>query len=180
MEDLFSLLKEGFLDEKLVVPQSWFHDVETSFAPILKKRIVSYQNFLGQVDLHRARDVEINQTARFLRRFLGKSDEDPLGTEAAFRDHPDGRVKQFNITVDHDLSEWGFDVRRLETATTLEAIRRECIAKKERYEDHLAREFDAQRDQFLKNAFYYQHLCDDPRRDLIASAVRPCFEPFQS
>ena len=35
-KDLFSLLKEGFLGEKLVVPQSWFHDVETSFAPVLK------------------------------------------------------------------------------------------------------------------------------------------------
>jgi hypothetical protein len=82
-KDLFSLLKEGFLGEKLVVPQSWFHDVETSFAPVLKKRIVSYQNYLGQVDLHRAPDVRINQTARLLERFLGKSDQDPLGTERA-------------------------------------------------------------------------------------------------
>src|SRR5262249_4421123 len=92
--DLCSLLKEEFLDEKLVMPQSWFHDVETSFAPILKKRIVSYQNYLGQVDLHSARNVEINQTARFLQRFLGKSDADPLETKIAFRDHPDGRVQR--------------------------------------------------------------------------------------
>lgn len=33
---LYELLKEGFLDEKLVVPQSWFHDIETSLAPVLK------------------------------------------------------------------------------------------------------------------------------------------------
>src|SRR4029077_7336427 len=85
-KDLFSLLKEGFLGEKLVVPRSWFHDVETSFAPILKKRIVTYQNYLGQVDLHRAPNVRINQTARFLERFLCKGDQDPLGTEIAFRD----------------------------------------------------------------------------------------------
>jgi hypothetical protein len=174
-KDLFSLLKEGFLGEKLVVPQSWFHDVETSFAPVLKKRIVSYQNYLGQADLRRARDVTINQTARFLQRFLGKSDQDPLDAEIAFRDHPDGRVQQFNITVNQDLSQWGFDVRRVETATTLEAIRRECIAKKERYEDHLAREFDAHREEFLKNALYYQHLCDDPGRDLIAFSNAPLF-----
>jgi hypothetical protein len=43
-KDLFPLLKEGFLEEKLVVPQSWFHNVETSFALALKGRIVSYQN----------------------------------------------------------------------------------------------------------------------------------------
>ncbi len=41
-KDLFPLLKEGFLEEKLVVPQSWFHDVETSFAPVLKERIVRF------------------------------------------------------------------------------------------------------------------------------------------
>ena len=35
-KDLFSLLKEGFVEEKLVVPQSWFHNVETSFAPVSK------------------------------------------------------------------------------------------------------------------------------------------------
>jgi hypothetical protein len=174
-KDLFSLLKEGFLEEKLVVPQSWFHDVETSFAPVLKERIVSYQNYLGQIDLNRALDVRINQTARFLQRFLGKSDQDPLDAEIAFRDPPDRRVQQFNITVNHDLSQWGFDVQRVETATTLEVIRKECIAKKERYEDHLAREFNAYREDFLKNALYYQHLCDDPRRDLIAFSNAPVF-----
>ena len=174
-KDLFSLLKEGFLGERLVVPQSWFHDVETSFAPVLKKRIVSYQNYLGQVDLHRAPDVRINQTGRFLQRFLGKSDQDPLKTEIAFREPPDKRVKQFNITVNLDLSQWGFDVQRVETATTLEAIRRECIAKKVRYEDHLEKEFDAHREDFLMKALYYWHLCDDPWRDLIAFSKAPIF-----
>ena len=174
-KDLFSLLKEGFVEEKLVVPQSWFHNVETSFALVLKERIVSYQRYLGQIDLHRAPHVRINQTARFLQRFLGKSDQDPLETEIAFRDSPDRRVQQFKITVDLNLSEWGFDVQRVETATTLEAIRRECIAKKERYEDHLAREFEAHREDFLKNTLYYQHLCDDPRRDLIAFSNAPIF-----
>jgi hypothetical protein len=35
-KQLFELLKEGFLDEKLVVPQSRFHSLETSLAPALK------------------------------------------------------------------------------------------------------------------------------------------------
>jgi hypothetical protein len=174
-KDLFSLLKEGFLEEKLVVPQSWFHDVETSFAPVLKGRIVSYQNYLGQVDLHRAPHVRIHQMGRFLGRFLGKGDQDPLETEIAFRDPPDKRVEQFNITVNHDMSQWGFDAQRVETATVLEAIRTECIAKSVRYEDHLEKEFNAHREDFLKNALYYKHLCDDPVRDLVAFSNAPMF-----
>jgi len=179
-KDLFALLKEGFLDERLVVPQSWFHDVETSFAPILKKRIVSYQNYLGQIDLQRAPHVRIHQTGRFLERFLGKGDQDPLETDIAFRDPPDKRVQQFNITVNQDLSQWGFDVQRVETATALEAIRKECIAKNVRYENHLEKEFDAHRADFLKNAPYYKHLCGDPVRDLAAFSSAPVFRTVPS
>src|SRR5690242_21466088 len=115
-KDLYLLLKEGFLAEKLVVPQSWFHKVETSLTPVLKNRIVSYQNHLGQVDLHSAEHVRNFQTGRFLQRFLGKSDKDPFEPEIAFRDPPDQRVKQFNITVDFDLSHWGFQSRRATSA----------------------------------------------------------------
>ena len=46
---IYELLHEGFLDEKLVVSASWFHEVETSLSGELKKRIVSYQNYLGQL-----------------------------------------------------------------------------------------------------------------------------------
>ena len=31
-KELYDLLHTGFVEEKLVVPQSWFHDLETSFA----------------------------------------------------------------------------------------------------------------------------------------------------
>ena len=174
-KDLFSLLKEGFLEEKLVVPQSWFHDVETSFAPVLKERIVSYQNYLGQVNLHRAAHVRIHQLGRLLERFLGKGDPDPLETKIAFRDPPDKRVAQFNITVNHDMSQLGFDVQRVETATTLEAIRSECIARRVPYESHLEKEFDAHREDFLKNSLYYEHLCAEPARDLVAFGNAPVF-----
>ena len=164
---LYQLLKEGFLDEKLVVPQSWFHDVETSLAPVLKARIVSYQNYLGQVDLHNAEHVRNLQTGRFLQRFLGE-DEDPFETKIAFRDPPDQRVQQYNITVNLDLSKWKFHSERVATAAGMEAIRREIIAKKVRYEDHLEKQLGAQRDYFLRNAVYYGHLCEDPVRDLVA------------
>jgi len=50
----------------------------------------------------------------------------------------------------------------------METIRRDCIAKKVRYEEHLEKELSAQREYFLKNAMYYEHLCEDPVRDLVA------------
>jgi len=50
--DLYEILKTGFIEEKLVVPQSHFHDIETSLAPILKALIVKYQNHVGQISLY--------------------------------------------------------------------------------------------------------------------------------
>jgi len=167
-KDLYQLLKQGFLDEKLVVPQSWFHDVETSLAPALKDRIVSYQNYLGQVDLHNAWHVMRFQIGRFLQIFLGENDKDPFETRIAFRHDPDQRVKQYNITVNRDLSQWGFHSQRMQTAAQMEALRKEIISNRVRYEDHLEKEFGAQREYFLKNAVYYKHLCKDPVRDLVA------------
>jgi hypothetical protein len=174
-KDLYQLLKEGFLDEKLVVPQSWFHNIETSLAPVLKERIVSYQNYLGQVALHNAEHVRKFQTGRFLQRFLGEGDKDPFETKIAFRDPPDQRVQQFNITVDSDLSQWGFHSRRVATAAEMEAIRTEIVSKKVRYEDHLEQELSAQREFCLRNAVYYEHLCEDPARDLVAFSKDPVF-----
>ena len=98
--DLYEHLHRGFQQEKLVVPQSWFHDVETSLAPVLKQRIVSYQNYLGQVDLNHPLGVKNEQKGRALQRFLGDEEADPLGIDVAFRDDPDQRVQRFNITVD--------------------------------------------------------------------------------
>jgi len=175
-KDLYRLLKEGFLDEKLVVPQSWFHDIETSLAPVLKKRIVSYQNYLGQVSLHNADHVRNFQVARFLQRFLGKADEDPLETEIAFHDPPDQRVRRYNITANLDLSQWGYRGQRLQTAAVIEGIRTKIISDKVQYEQQLEREFDDQRVNFLKNAMVYQHLCEDPRRDLVSFSRDPIFE----
>ena len=174
-KDLYQLLKEGFLDEKLVVPQSWFHKVETSLAPVLKARIVSYQNYLGQVDLHNAEHVRNLQMARFLQRFLGKDNKDPFETGVAFRDPPDQRVKQYNISVNSDLSQWEFHSRRVTTTADLEALRTEIISKRVRYEDHLEIELVAQCEYFLRNAAYFEHLCKDPERDLIAFSKSSAF-----
>ena len=174
--DLYELLKTGFLEEKLVVPQSWFHDVETSLAPVLKERIVSYQNYLGQISLQRAEHVRNYQTARFLQRFLGDHDVDPFETSIAFHDDPDKRVEQFNINVNSDLTTWGFESSRAKTATDMEDIRQHVLTNKVTYDEQLEKEVVAQRDHFFTDALkYYSHLCTDPRQNLLAFGNDPVF-----
>ena len=81
--DHYEILKMGFLEETLVVPQSHLHDVETSLAPILKQQIVKYQNYVGPVSLNHEYHEQDHQIGRSLQRFLGE-DEDPLEIEIAF------------------------------------------------------------------------------------------------
>ena len=81
---IYELLHEGFLDEKLVVPASWFHDVETSLSVELKERIVSYQNYLGQVRLNFPESVWRAQIMAFASIFKGNSNVDPLSINIAF------------------------------------------------------------------------------------------------
>ena len=92
---------------------------------------------LGQVSLQHAEHVRNYQTGRFLQRFLGNNDADPFETKIAFHDDPDKRVEQFNITVNSDLSHWGFESSRVKTATAMEDIRQEIIANKIPYEEQL-------------------------------------------
>ena len=47
--EIYRLLHQGFVDEKLVVPSSVLHDIESSLATHLKDRIATYQGYLGQV-----------------------------------------------------------------------------------------------------------------------------------
>src|SRR5437868_4087332 len=97
-KEIYELLHEGFLDEKLVVPSSWLHDVESSLATHLKDRITTYQHYLGQVRLYRPDEIRDTQTFAAFERFTGHSPEDALGANAVFLDDPDQRVRQFGIS----------------------------------------------------------------------------------
>src|SRR5208282_4104602 len=83
-KEIYELLHQGFVDEKLVVPSSMLHDVESSLATHLKERIVAYQHYLGQVRLHRPDEIRNTQTFAALDRFMARTSEDPLRPEAAF------------------------------------------------------------------------------------------------
>jgi hypothetical protein len=159
--ELYETLKTGFLEEKLAVPQSHFHDIETSLAPVLKKLIVKYQNHVGQISLYDQRHVEKFQIGRSLQRFLGE-DKDPLDIKIAFRDHPDQRVKQYNITVDSNLERQDLRTGRLRQAGQLEALRREIIADGLSFADQLEQELLDSERYYLKSALMnYGHLATE-------------------
>ena len=110
--DIYEMLHKGFVDEKLVVPGSWLHDVESSLATHLKDRIVSYQHYLGQVRLYRPDEVRNKQTSEAFDIFCGRTAADLLRPELAFQHHPDRRVERFGISVDAHLERHDFRTGR--------------------------------------------------------------------
>jgi hypothetical protein len=153
---LYKLLHEGFLDEKLVVPASWFHEVETSLSIKLKKRIVSYQNYLGQVRLNFPESVRQEQVLAFASIFNGNADIDPFAIDIAFNENPDKRTRMLNIVVDSHLEHFDFKSSRIHTAQTLESLRQEIISLNISYNDQFKTEMKDQRQYCLKAN--YKHL----------------------
>jgi hypothetical protein len=154
-KEVYELLHQGFVDEKLVVPSSLLHDIESSLATHLKDRIVTYQHYLGQVRLYRPDEIRNAQTFEALDRFMGRTPEDPLRPEAAFLDHPDQRVERFDISVESHLETRNFRQSRHRAANELEELRQRLLQRKVTYDQQLKVEQDAQRDQFLQTYSTY-------------------------
>jgi hypothetical protein len=151
-KEIYELLHQGFVDEKLVVPGSLLHDIESSLATHLKDRIVTYQHYLGQVRLYRPDEIRNTQTFAALDRFMGLTPEDPLQPEAAFLDHPDQRVERFGISVDSHLERHNFRQSRHRTAKELEELRQRLLQGKVTYDQQLKVEQETQRDQFVQTS----------------------------
>jgi hypothetical protein len=168
-KEIYELLRRGFLDEKLVVPGSLLHDIESSLATHLKDRIVTYQHYLGKVRLYRPDEIRNTQTFAALDRFMAHTSEDPLRPEAAFLDHPDQRVVRFGISVDSHLERHNFRQSRHRTANELEKLRQRLLQGKVTYDQQLKVEQETQRDQFVQT---YCSLCgpvsEQKRKELTA------------
>jgi len=163
-KDVYELLHQGFVDEKVVVPGSQLHDVESSLATHLKDRIVSYQHYLGQVRLYRPDEIRNAQTSAAFERFAGRAAPDPLRPEAAFLDHPDQQVERFGISVDAHLERHNFREGRHSTAKELEELRQRLLQKTVTYEAQVKVEQQAQRDEFLGT---YSRFCGPPSDDKL-------------
>jgi hypothetical protein len=149
--EIYELLRQGVVDEKLVVPGSALHDIESSLATHLKDRIVACQHRLGLVHLYRPDEIEDAQISATLDRFLGHGNEDPLDPDHAFIDNPDERIALYGISVDSHLETRNFRQSRRQTATDLEALRQRLLPETVTYEQQLQSERQAQRDEFLRS-----------------------------
>src|SRR5579859_7409028 len=149
-KEIYEFLHQGFVDEKLVVPGSLLHDIESSLATHLKDRIVTYQHYLGQVRLRRPDEIGNTQTFAALARFNGRTPEDPLRPEAAFLNHPDRRVERFGISVDSHLERHNFRQRRHRTSNELEKLRQRLLQGKVTYDHQVKVEHKTQRDHFIQ------------------------------
>jgi len=152
-KEIYELLRQGFVDEKLVVPGSLLHDIESSLATHLKDRIVSYQHYLGKVRLYRPDEIRNTQTFAALDRFMGRTSDDPLQPKAAFLDHPDQR--RFGISVDSHLERYNFRESRHRTSKDLDELRQRLIRDKVTYDRQLTIEQKTQRDQFVQTYCRY-------------------------
>ena len=156
--ELYEILKAGLIEEKLVVPQSHFHDMETSLAPVFKELIAKYQNHEGQISLYDQHQVENFQIGRSLQRFLGE-EKDVVNVEDAFQDRPDQRVKQCNLGVDMHLERQDLRTRRLRQTAELEKLRHKIIADGWAFSDQLEQEFLDSEWYYLNRALaYYGHI----------------------
>lgn len=117
------LLQKGFQDEKLVVPRSHFHDVETSLAPLLKKEIVNMQGYVGQTQLRHREHIKLIQLAEALDHFLGEPRED-ISPRNVFSDDPNRRVQPFDIRVDMGMSRFEDQDERENLAGRMNEVRR--------------------------------------------------------
>lgn len=155
--EIYRLLHQGFVDEKLVVPSSVLHDIESSLATHLKDRIATYQGYLGQVHLRRPEEIWNRQIEAGLARFSGQAAQDPLDPKLAFLDDPDQRVQRHGIRVDAHLESLNFRAARHRTAEGLEALRQRLLQEGVGYDQQLKAEQQEQRDHFLRTYFQF---CD--------------------
>jgi len=168
-KEIYELLHQGFVDEKLVVPGSMLHDIESSLATHLKDRIVSYQHYLGQVRLYRSDEITNTQTFTAFDRFTGRTPEDPLRPRAAFLDDPDQCVKRFDITVDSHLEKQNFRQSRHVTAKDLEALRQRLLKDKVTYDQQVKVEQKTQRAQFIENYCRFgRSVSEEKKKELLS------------
>jgi hypothetical protein len=168
-KEIYELLHQGFIDEKLVVPSSLLHDIESSLATHLKERIHSYQHYLGQVRLHRPDEIRNAQVDATFCRHRGHESRDILNPRTAFLDDPDQRVKQFDVSVDGHWETYNFRQTRHATAKELEALRQRCLQSKITYDQQVKVERETQKREFIETCERYsRRRSEEERKKLIA------------
>lgn len=150
---IHELLHQGFIDEKLTVARSFFHEIETSLSPTLKECITKHQGYMGQLDLLDRHTVEIFQVTSAAQRFFDPSSE-PHNPKSVYRNDPDERNEQFNIHVDLHLEKFPFyQAERVFTAQQLDAVRALIQKNKVSFTKQFELELDAASKAFADNGW---------------------------
>lgn len=145
-QTLFELLHRGFLEEKLVVPSSWFHEIETCLFPEFKEKIKEVQAYMGQIKLEHKDNMYTFHLGRAANDFMGVENK-PLDYKIAFHEDPDQILKFYNITIDMHLERSHSKEEREELAAKIDANREEI--RKVSYGIQLEREIEAYSNGFL-------------------------------
>jgi len=139
-------------------------DIESSLATHLKDRINTYQHYLGQVRLRRPDEIQNAQVSAALDRFTGRGTKDALDPKTAFLDDPDQRVKQFGISVDGHWETHNFRHSRHSTAKQLEALRQRCLQSTVGYDQQVAAEWEAHKQEFITTCERYSSPVSEEKR----------------
>jgi hypothetical protein len=159
----------GFVDEKIEVPSSVLHDIESSLATHLKDRITTHHHRVGQVRLRRPDEIKDRQMALAFDRFRGCAAEELFEPKVAFQDDPDQRVQRFGITVDAHLEMRNCRGSRHATAQELEALRQRCLKRQVTYNQQLKIEQDTQRKEFIDAYCQFRGPVSEEKRDELTA-----------
>lgn len=160
-EALFEALHKGFLEEKLTVPSSWFHEIESSLSPKLKEKIKQVQAYMGQVDLESKDEIYMNQVIEALKEFQGLPTK-PVDFSEAFSDNIDDPLDRFKINFDPRLERFHNTRERQDTALRIDKIRQYVQTSGRKYTVQLEEELKSQGDYFLaRESFRYRYTAPD-------------------
>jgi hypothetical protein len=140
---IYELLHQAFLDEKIVVPRSHFHDIETSLIPCLRERIRSFQGYLGQIQLQDMYSVQSFEVKHALGQFKGV-DPTIFGSRILFSEDPDMRIQRFTFRGNIDWSQFYQQSTRRVTASKLNALREKLSIESISATTQAKRELEAQ------------------------------------
>lgn len=148
---LYKILQKGVQDEKVVIPRSFFHDIETSIATSIKDAIRKYQGFLGQLPLNDDNTIKNYQIVSAAKRFLGE-DVDKEDWSWGFGKNPDKRLQPFDIRINSNLA--GLFNYSIDDALKVTNVQKNIKELNINYKSQYLAELNAERKNFINNELY--------------------------
>jgi len=147
---IYNLLHQGFLEEKTAVPSSWFHDIESSFAPDLKGRINDLLAHMGQIDLQYPDTISRFQFHRAIKVFQGAADQ-IIDIKDAYESDPDKRAEPFKINVNMNLAKLFSLGSREKLAADIDNLKQSISSERISFAEQTSREKDIHIKHIIKS-----------------------------